>query len=119
MDGLIVFEALWVELKQILHLKVGCSDFGPVRDGGSLPYCSSKLTPIFFAPVHIEAICPTYLPAKLSMAFSVPLFVVSQENIMATAAVTISLINFQNFETDKIPKFWLPTDITIIHVQEF
>ena len=31
-------EVLWVELKQILHLKVGCSDFGPVRDRGSLPY---------------------------------------------------------------------------------
>ena len=27
-----------VKLKQILHLKVGCSDFGPVRDRGSLPY---------------------------------------------------------------------------------
>ena len=27
-----------VELKQILHLKVGCLDFGPVRDRGSLPY---------------------------------------------------------------------------------
>ena len=23
-------EVLWVEFKQILHLKVGCSDFGPV-----------------------------------------------------------------------------------------
>ena len=31
-------EVLWVELKQILHLKVGCSDFGPVWDEGSLPY---------------------------------------------------------------------------------
>ena len=31
-------EVLWVEMKQILHLKVSCSDFGPVRDGGSLPY---------------------------------------------------------------------------------
>ena len=31
-------EVLWVELKQILHLKVGCSDFGPVKDRGSLPY---------------------------------------------------------------------------------
>ena len=28
---------LWVELKQILHLKVDCSDLGPVRDRGSLP----------------------------------------------------------------------------------
>ena len=28
-------EVLWVELKQILHLKFGCSDFGPVRDRGS------------------------------------------------------------------------------------
>ena len=27
-----------MELKQILHLKVGCSDFGPVQDRGSLPY---------------------------------------------------------------------------------
>ena len=26
-------EVLWVELKQILHLKFGCSDFGPVWDG--------------------------------------------------------------------------------------
>ena len=30
-------EVLRVELKQILHLKVGCSDFGPVRDRGSSP----------------------------------------------------------------------------------
>ena len=33
-----------MELKQILYLKVGCSDFGPVRDRDSLPYCTSKLT---------------------------------------------------------------------------
>ena len=26
------------ELEQILHLEVDCSDFGPVRDRGSLPY---------------------------------------------------------------------------------
>ena len=25
-------EVLWVELKQILHLKVSCLDFGPVQD---------------------------------------------------------------------------------------
>ena len=34
-------EVLWVELKQILHLKITCSDLGPVRDRGdrgSLPY---------------------------------------------------------------------------------
>ena len=31
-------DILWVELKQILHLKLGCSDFGPVQDRGSLPY---------------------------------------------------------------------------------
>ena len=31
-------EVLWVEFKQILHLKVGCSYFGPVRDRGSIPY---------------------------------------------------------------------------------
>ena len=31
-------EVLWVELKQILHLKVDCLDFGPVLDRGSLPY---------------------------------------------------------------------------------
>ena len=31
-------EVLWAELKQILHLKVACSDFGPIRDRGSLPY---------------------------------------------------------------------------------
>ena len=37
------FEVLWVELKQILHLKVGCSDFGPVWDRDSLPY--SKFCP--------------------------------------------------------------------------
>ena len=30
--------ALWVELKQILHFKVGCTDYGPVLDRGSLPY---------------------------------------------------------------------------------
>ena len=30
--------------KQILHLKVGCSDFGPVRDRDSLLYCAGKLT---------------------------------------------------------------------------
>ena len=30
-------EVLWVELKQILHFKVGCSDFSPLRDRGSLP----------------------------------------------------------------------------------
>ena len=27
-----------VKLEQILHLEVDCSDFGPVRDRGSLPY---------------------------------------------------------------------------------
>ena len=27
-----------VELKEILHSKVDCSDFGPVRDRDSLPY---------------------------------------------------------------------------------
>ena len=27
-----------MELKQILPLKVGCSDFGPVQDRDSLPY---------------------------------------------------------------------------------
>ena len=27
-----------MELKQILHLKVGCSNFSSVRDRGSLPY---------------------------------------------------------------------------------
>ena len=31
-------EVLWVELKQILHLKVGCSDFDPVQDRSILPY---------------------------------------------------------------------------------
>ena len=42
-------EVLLVELKQILHLKVGCSDFGPVWDRDSLPYlptpvrCSLKV----------------------------------------------------------------------------
>ena len=30
------FEVLWAELKQTMHLKVGCLDFGPVRDRGSL-----------------------------------------------------------------------------------
>ena len=28
-------QVLWEVLKQILHLKVGCSDFGPVRYRGS------------------------------------------------------------------------------------
>ena len=36
-------EVLWVELKQILHLKVDCSDFGPVWDRGSLPYLGIKM----------------------------------------------------------------------------
>ena len=33
-------EVLWVEVKQILHLKVSCSDSGPVRVRGTLPYLS-------------------------------------------------------------------------------
>ena len=32
------FQVLLVKLEQILHLKVCCLDFGPVRDRGSLPY---------------------------------------------------------------------------------
>ena len=31
-------QVLFVKLEQILHLKVDCSDLGPVRDRGSLPY---------------------------------------------------------------------------------
>ena len=31
-------QVLLVKFEQILHLKVDCSDFGPVRDRGSLPY---------------------------------------------------------------------------------
>ena len=31
-------QVLLVKLEQLLHLKVDCSDFGPVRDRGSLPY---------------------------------------------------------------------------------
>ena len=31
-------QVLFVKLEQILHLKVDCSDFGPIRDRGSLPY---------------------------------------------------------------------------------
>ena len=39
-NGLIVILrlVLWAELKQTLHLKFGCSGFGPIRDTGSLPY---------------------------------------------------------------------------------
>ena len=39
-NGLIVILRFYgsVELKQILHLKVGCSDFSSVRDRESLPY---------------------------------------------------------------------------------
>ena len=40
---IILGHPICVELKQILHLKVGCSDFGPVRDRGSLPYLPSQL----------------------------------------------------------------------------
>ena len=32
---MVILEVLWLEFKQVLHLKVGCSDFGPVRDRGS------------------------------------------------------------------------------------
>ena len=32
-----LFQVLLVKLEQILHLKVDCSDFGPVQDRGSLP----------------------------------------------------------------------------------
>ena len=31
-------QVLLVTLKQILHLKVDCLDFGPVQDRDSLPY---------------------------------------------------------------------------------
>ena len=31
-------QVLFVKLEQILHMKVDCLDFGPVRDRGSLPY---------------------------------------------------------------------------------
>ena len=36
-------QVLLVKLEQILHLKVDCSDFGPVRDKGSLPYLLRRL----------------------------------------------------------------------------
>ena len=39
-------EVLWVELKKILHLKVDCSDLGPVWDRGSSPYLSSWSMPL-------------------------------------------------------------------------
>ena len=31
-------QVLLIKLEQILHLKVDCSDFGPVQDRGRLPY---------------------------------------------------------------------------------
>ena len=34
-------QVLFVNLEQILHLKIDGSDFGPVRDRGSLPYPKS------------------------------------------------------------------------------
>ena len=48
-------EVLWVELKQILHLKVGCSDFGPMQDRGSLPYLFIKLKGAYHAEVPAYA----------------------------------------------------------------
>ena len=51
-------EVLWVELKKILHFKVGCSDFGPVRDRGSLPYptilstATSRHVPTYLYRIH-------------------------------------------------------------------
>ena len=38
-------EVLWVELKQILHLKVSCSDVGPVQDSADWQF---TLPNIFF-----------------------------------------------------------------------
>ena len=35
-------QVLLVKLEQRLHLKVDCSDFGPVRDRGSLPYTNLR-----------------------------------------------------------------------------
>ena len=44
-------QVLFVKLEQILHLKVDRSDFGPVRDRGSLLYLSRSCSG-FFAVVY-------------------------------------------------------------------
>ena len=51
-NGLVMthdLQVLFVKLEQILHLKVDFSDFGPVRDRGSLPYMLHFLSFCFFA----------------------------------------------------------------------
>ena len=44
-------QVLLVKLKQILQLKVGCSDFGLVRDKDSLPYLA-ELKRYVYLTIH-------------------------------------------------------------------
>ena len=53
------FQVLLVKLEQILHLKIDCSDFGPVRDRGSLPYL-----PTYYPANHPQWIGLRYFESK-------------------------------------------------------